>query len=445
MRRATIAAAGDLRPGGNPFAATASAPPFPERPPIMQRPRAALFALSLAVPTLALPAPLVAQAPAAAAAPTDMERLVKALDAFAVSMHGQLGDTETFSPASISLALLMVLPGARGETAAELERLLALPEDLRGERLHTAVRDLVCLLRGTTDGEAATELRVTNDVWLQDGFALVPEYVTSLQHQFSAEAHAVDFEGEREKARATINRAIATATNERIRELVPADVIDADTRLVLTNATWLRGSWLHGFREAATKPMPFMRADGTKVEVPTMHVVEHFDHAEDERMQVVRLPFADGDVVCDLVLPRGTTSLADAERAMLDGGYAARFASESVRVALPKFTVAGKVRLREALERLGLKQAFDGERADFSGMRKEKDLCVAEVVHETWIAVDEKGAEATAATAVVMKRAGAERPRDPKVFAADRPFAFVLRHRSGLVLFAGRVMDPSKS
>lgn len=376
-------------------------------------------------------------------APPDSTRLATALNTFAAKLAPELDGVATCSPASIGIALLMVLPGARGETATELERVLSLPSDLRGERLHAAARELICLLRGTVDGDTATELRLCNDLWLQKDFALLPDYVKALRHQFDAAANDVDFVGEPEAARAAINRKVAGVTDERIRDLVPADLITPDTRVVLTNATWLRGYWLHPFREKGTKPSPFTRVDGSLVEVPTMHVVEQFGYAEHEAMQFVRLPFADGDVVCDVVLPKAGAKLADAERSLLRGDYVGALASESVKVALPKFTVAGKVRLKEVLMRLGLKSAFDGERADFTGMRTERDLCIDEVVHQTWVAVDEYGAEAAAATAVTMKRWGAELPKEPKVFAADRPFAFVLRHRSGLVLFAGRVEDPS--
>lgn len=402
----------------------------------MIRTLAALLATALALPASG-------QAPASAAPVADSTRLATALNAFAAKLAPELGGLATHSPASLGIALLMVLPGARGETAKELEQLLALPEDLRGERLQVAVRELVMLLRGSTDGDTATELRITDDVWVQNGFALLPQFQQALQHQFSASAHAVDFVGAPEQAIATINDAVAKATDDRIRDLITRDLVTEDTRVVLTNATWLRGSWLHAFREALTKPAAFARADGGKIEVPTMHVVEHFGCAEQDGMQFVRLPFADGDVVCDLVLPKTTAELAEAELALLRSAYVGSLADESVRVALPKFTVAGKVRLKEVLMRLGLEQAFDGNRADFSGMRKERDLCIDEVVHQTWVAIDEKGCEAAAATAVVMKRAGAARPKEPKVFAADRPFAFVLRHRSGLVLFAGRVVDPS--
>lgn len=398
--------------------------------------------LTLAGLAIALASFLPAQTRPSAQSPSDTARLVTALDAFAATLHRELADTATCSPASIGIALLMVLPGARGDTAEELAKLLALPADLRGERLHAAVRELISLLRGTVDSDTATELRLTDDVWVQKGFALLPEYGRVLQHQFGAAAQVVDFVGAPAVARAAINDAVAKATNDRIQDLVPADLITADTRVVLTNATWLRGHWLHAFQAEATRPAPFTCGDGSTIEVATMHRVERFDYLEDAAMQIVRLPFADGDVVCDVALPKTGAALVDAERALLRGDYVGSLTAESVSLALPKFTVAGKVRLREVLVRLGLATAFDGERADFSGMRAERDLCIADVVHQTWIAIDENGAEAAAATAVVMKRALAAEPKAPKVFAADRPFAFVLRHRSGLVLFVGRVEKP---
>lgn len=373
---------------------------------------------------------------------TDAAKLAAALNAMALKLHERLGPSSICSPASIGLAMLMVLPGARGETAAEIERLLALPEDLRGERLHRAAHELIAALQTAGKGENPTQLRLVNDLWVQQGYAIEDAFQKTLTQQFDAGAHVVDFVGAAEAARATINAAVAKATNDRIPELVPADLITADTRLVLTNALWLRGSWLHPFREHATQPAPFTRADGSTVEVPLMHVVESFAYAEDERFQIVRMRLADGGVVCDVVLPKQGTDLGAAEAALIAGDYVGELAPETVKIALPRFTIDSRLRLKEVLQPLGVRLAF-GPDADFSGIRKQRDLQIAEVVHQTWIAVDEKGVEAAAATAVVMKRTGAARPREPKVFQADRPFAFVLRHESGVVLFQARVDDPT--
>lgn len=386
-----------------------------------------------------LVAALPSQDPAA-----DARRLATSLNAFAITLHGQLATAgaPTCSPASIGIALLMVLPGARGETADELTAVLELPEDLRGERLHTAAKHLLAALQPSR-GKERIELRIANDVWTQLSCQLVPEYGEVLRAAFATTPHDVDFVGDPEGARKAINTAIAKATNDRIRELVPADLITPDTRIVLTNALWLRGRWLLPFADGGTTEAPFTRADGATVKVPLMVVSEQFACAENDRWQVVRLPFIGGEHVVDVLVPRAGVALSGAERDLLAGTYVQALRKAQAKVELPRFTLRAQHRLREALQALGIRAAFDRGRADFTGMRAERDVLIDDVVHETWIAVDEHGAEAAAATAVVMKWLSA--PAEPPVhIRADRPFAFVLRHvPTGLVLFAGRVDDPT--
>ena len=398
------------------------------------------FALPFAAAATLAGPDLLAQTPK-----DDAVLLAEALNRFAANAHARLSQSgpAICSPASIGIALLMVLPGAAGETAAELESVLQLPEGLAGDRLNKAAAKLLASLRSTGTKEETIELRLVDELWAQTDFELVPGFVRTLRDHFASEVHPVDFVADPDGARQKINAAIAATTNQRIPRLIPKGLIDTDTRLVLTNALWLRGAWLHAFREKGTKPAPFILAGGTQVEVPTMHVVEEFGYVADERYQLVRMPFVDPTYVCDVLLPAKGVALDDVQQQVVLGQYQAKLGETRVHIALPRFKVAAAHRLREALEALGLHRAFDGARADFSGIRKERDLCIDEVVHQTWIAVDEKGAEAAAATAVILKRWGAP-AGDPVQFTADRPFAFVIRHApTGLILFTGRVDDPS--
>lgn len=380
----------------------------------------------------------------------DARLLATACNQFAADLHGKLaGSGPTASPASIGLALLMLVPGARGDTEKELVAVLHLPEELRGARLHAAAKDLLerigVVQKGTHDTDGP-QLRLANDLWTQTGYPIVADYTSLLRTSYGAMHHDVAFRESAAAARKTINAHIAGVTNQRIAELLTPDLVTPATRVVLTNAIWLKAAWLHAFHENATAPGPFTLADGTAIEVPTMRLVESFAYAETDDWQCVVLPFAHCNLQCELVLPRPGRSLGGAEHALLTGADTALLASEIVQVRLPRFRVAGAHQLRAPLEALGLHCAFDATRADFSGISPTKELVVDDVVHQTWIQVDEAGAEAAAATAVVMKAGSAARPREPKVFAAERPFAFVLRDRTtGLVLFLGRVDDPRQA
>lgn len=377
----------------------------------------------------------------------DAQLLATACNRFGAALHAQLqpGGNPTASPASIALALLLLEPGARGATHDELVRVLQLPKELRGKRLHDAVHALLRASALVSEGKPdvdAPALRLANDLWNQQGQPLVPDYVRVLTQSLLAGQHDVDFASDPEAARQRINAHIAKATNDRIRELLPKDLIDASTALVLTNALWLKGAWLHPFAKGRTGDAPFRLTPKETVPVPTMHVTEEFAFAETAQWQAVALPFAGGTLQAEFVVPKDGAELAAVERAAVAGEHLAAMQHDRVHVQLPRFRTASMHRLKQPLQALGLRAAFGDGEVDFRGIEPSNKLVVAEVVHQTWVQCDEDGVEAAAATAVVMKRTAAP-AGDPKAFVADRPFAFVLRDvRTGLVLFTGRVTDP---
>lgn len=391
--------------------------------------------------SVCLPFAANAQDPAA-----DSKTLAAALNRFGAALHRQLGTTgaPTASPASIAFTLAMLLPGARGDTAAELAAGLQLPEELRGERLHAAVHRLLADsgIAGPTK-PGGPQLRLANDLWVQRGLQLDPTYTATLRRSFAADHHVLDFRTDPDAARRTINAAIGKATQDRITNLLGADDVTAATRTVLTNAIWFRAAWHEEFAEGATRDERFTLADGTAVEVPTMRRQSYFAYAANDAWQCVALAFADSTMHCELIVPRDGHTLATAEAALLAGEPMAALKGAKVDVSLPRFRIQSRHRLREALMALGLQTMFDPGRADFRGITGAEPLVVDNVVHECWIQVDERGAEAAAATATTMRAGSAARPETVHAFRADRPFAFLLRdRRTGLVLFVGRVDDP---
>lgn len=400
-------------------------------------------------PTLALLAGTALTLPGLTQTRTgDAALLATACNTFAADLHARLAGkgAPDAGPGSIALALLMLLPGTRGPTEQEIATVLHLPADLRGARLHAAAQRLIEDLdlggkgRHDTDGPM---LRIANDLWTQDGFPVVAEYRHLLTASYGAMHHALDFVGDPAGALRTINAHVAGLTNQRIPELLTPDLITPQTCVVITNAMWLKAQWQHAFPASSTSPAAFTLADGTAADVPMMHTTESFDYAETDAWQSLVLPFAHCQLVCELVLPRPGHELAAAERVLLTDGHAGALRREVVRVDLPRFRVAGSHRLAKVLAAMGMPSAFDPTRADFTGLTAQRKLVVDDVVHQVWVQVDETGAEAAAATAIVMKRGSKPTAGKPKVFTADRPFAFVLRDRTtGLVLFHGRVTDP---
>lgn len=393
--------------------------------------------------------PVFASAVDCQSAADDARLLAIAANRFGADLHAQLGagPAPTASPGSVAVALLMLLPGARGDTEQELRAVLHLPDELRGARLHAAAKALLDGLvpKSPRGRNQVAQLRLVDDVWVQTDYPILPEYTNLLRSSYASKVHGVPFATEPAKARQQINEHIAAVTNQRIPELLTPDLITPATCVVLTNAIWLKAAWLHPFGEGGTALRSFTLGDGSPVDVPTMTGDESFGWSETAAWQCVALPFADCTIVAEFILPRAGHDLATAERALLAGEPAAARESALVHVQLPKFRVTGNHRLEAPLRALGLRAAFDAQRADFTGITLRRELVVDDVVHQTWIQVDEQGAEAAAATAVVLKR-GSAGGGERKQFVADRPFAFTLREvQSGLVLFVGRVTDPRQA
>jgi serine protease inhibitor len=384
----------------------------------------------------------------------DLPALAEADAAFACDLYQVLREEQPgnlfVSPHSVSQALVQVYAGARGETAREMERVLHL--ELAGTRLHAARQALEAALasRGRSargrDGQPF-RLRVTNALWGQQGRPFVPAYLDLLSEHYGAGLHRVDFAGDTEGARREINAWVSERTEERIPELLQPRDISAATAFVLTNAVYFNAAWRLPFEDFNTRPGTFRRLDGAQVEVPFMRQAAAFRHARGEGFQVVELPHDGGDTSLVLIVPdAGRFEELEAE---LDGAWLSRALGGLERwtqldLALPRFEVRSRFQLRDALEQLGMAQAFTVGAADFSGLDGTRDVFLSDVIHEAFVSVDEAGTEAAAATAVIGDVGGM--PPEATPLRVDRPFLFVIRDRAtGAVIFMGRVVDPAPS
>lgn len=386
---------------------------------------------------------------------SELASLVSGNTEFALDLYRALaeGNKENlfFSPYSISLALAMTYAGARGETAAQMAQALhfALPQ----ERLHPAFWALSWAL--AEEGEEAPspegrpfKLRVANALWGQEGHPFLPEFLELLVQNYGAGLERVDFAVDPEKARLTINAWVEEKTEGKIRELLEPGDVHRLTRLVLTNAIYFNAAWHYPFDERLTSPAPFHLLDGSQVLVPMMHRTELFAYAEGVDYQAVELPYRGRDGLPSsfsmvIVLPKPGQFPAFEGALTLEKlcSILGELAPKTVALALPKFRFRTKFRLREALSALGMPLAFSPQ-ADFSGMDGARDLFIDNVIHEAFVAVDEAGTEAAAATAVVMRLTAA--PFGPVEMKVDRPFLFLIREReTGAILFLGRVMNPA--
>jgi serpin B len=176
-----------------------------------------------------------------------------------------------------------------------------------------------------------------------------------------------------------------------------------------------------------------------------MHGKTYHGYMKADTFQAAQLMYKGGEVSMIILLPNEVDGLPALEKALTPQFLAknlASFNSEEMFLTMPKFTVTGEFQLAKTLAAMGMKDAFDDKKADFSGMTGKPDLYLTAVVHKAFVIVEEVGTEAAAATAVVA----AAKDGGPEIhFTANHPFLFVIRHEpSGAILFMGRVADPTK-
>jgi len=366
--------------------------------------------------------------------------------AFALDLYGRIRAEQGnvfCSPFSISAALAMTSAGARGETLAEMNKVLHLPGD--GSSAPIQFADLILqLLRN--DGKSKYELHIANALWVQNGFPIKPVFVDVVKTQYHAVMRQTDF-GQPVDAVAAINRWVELKTNDKIKDLLKPDNVDSTTRLVLTNAIYFKGKWHKQFKKEMTREEPFFTTSGGSTKAPLMHQGGNYRHVATDGMQAVALPYEGDNLEMVLLLPDDKDGLGKLESNLsmerLDGLLKAMKRREG-DVAIPRFKFTQKIELSKELQDLGMKLAFSNG-ADFSGMTSADRLKIDQVIHKAFVDVNEEGTEAAAATGVTMKLAAAPVPQDRFNFRADHPFLFAIRDvKSGSLLFLGRVNDPTK-
>ena len=384
--------------------------------------------------------------------PEDRAALTSGGRDFGADLFGVLatGDGNlAISPTSIRLALAMATAGAGGDTGTQLRDVLGF--SMPADRLDEAINALDTLLASRNvvlgEGEYALSVRlaIANALWAQTGFPIEDAYLAALAQHYGAGLNIVDFVTAAEDARKAINAWVADATEARITDLVPEGALDALTRLVLTNAVYVDADWARPFDAAATAAAPFTLIDGSIVDVEMMRQQATLAYAAGNGWQAVRLPYAGNELGMVLVVPdqgRYVEVEASLGAGLLDD-VRAQLGRADVALGLPKFEFRAQTGLDAALKSLGIVDAFSGDRADFNGISPGAGLFISDVIHEVFIRVDEKGTEAAAATAVIIRTTGAL-PKEPISLTIDRPFIFGLDDlESGELLFLGRVLDPT--
>ena len=400
---------------------------------------------------------------------TGYDLAATATNQLAVDLHRQLAtgnENLCVSPYSIESALAMTFAGADGQTRIEMARALHFPSDGDAvpasfaalqhslEEMSTKTAELVKQSKKFGGPSEPIMLSIANRLFAQKGYDFREPFLALVKQNFGAAFEPIDFVHDASEATQHINQWVADQTHDRIRDLIPAGALDEATRLVLANALYLKASWADPFSEKATHPEPFHVHGGAPADVPMMRKMDrHFGYAKRDGFTAVSLPYTGNDLQFLVLLPDDVNGLRALESKLTSemlAGCAKLETREEIDLHLPTFKIEPPtIALAEKFEALGMKTAFDQPRgsANFDRMapRKPNDyLFISQVFHKTFIAVDEKGTEAAAATAVAMMRATALAPKQqPVEVKVDRPFIYAIQHvPSGVCLFLGRVANP---
>lgn len=375
---------------------------------------------------------------------SSVDNVVTGNNKFALDYYNQIKDKEEnifFSPYSISTALAMVYEGAKGETADQIRSIFYFPEndELRRPSFAKIYNDI-------NEGNEEYLLNTANALWAQKDYTFLEDYLNTISVYYGGKTTNLDFVGETEKSRQTINVWVEEKTNNKIKNLIPAGFLNSMTRMVLTNAIYFKGKWVKQFDEEKTREEDFTTDNG-KVKVQMMRLLGEdakFKYTETNDLQILELPYEGDKLSMLIMLPKEDLKSVEKDITVDNlNSWTKELIEQRVDVYLPKFTFETKYFMSDDLIDMGMTVAFS-EGADFSGMDGTRNLFIDFVIHQAFVEVNEEGTEAAAATAVGMRLTAMPGELDYKIFKADHPFIFVIQEKeNGNILFLGRMSDPS--
>ena len=377
----------------------------------------------------------------------DIDSLVDGNNAFGLDLYQSLRDRDEnliLSPFSISLALAMTYSGAKGETEAQMADVLNFPSQ---QETHPAFNALDLALEDTgivlDKDQEPMQLDIANAVFAEQTFTFLPDFLDTLSVNYGAGIRLMDFVNNPNPSRKEINQWVSDETKDKINDLLPEDSITTDTKMVLVNAIYFKADWLSPFDANDTYDGTFKLLDGSEVTVPMMGQRMSIPYFVGDGYAAAEIPYAGESAAMTLLVP--DEGRFEEIESQLDGALfhemLSNLAPADVTLQMPKFEYDSSFMLSDTLALMGMPLAFDPDSADFSGMTDQQALYIGNVIHKAFVAVDEEGTEAAAATAVIMEGATAMMPDNMLVI--DRPFIYFIRDlESGQILFIGRVLNP---
>lgn len=344
------------------------------------------------------------------------------------------GENIFISPFSISAALAMTLNGARDETNVEMTETLKY-SGWNKDSLNTAFRDLLQLL---PDLDKKVKINNANSIWYRTGFEVLPDFLDVNKNFFNAEVRDKDFSNPNSVIE--INKWIEDKTEGKIRDVLKT--LDPQAVMLLINAIYFKAQWKNEFDKKETKTEKFYLENGNQLNVSMMHASKmKLPYYQSSKFSMIDLPYSDSVYTMSILLPNinhGVDEIINDLNIVNWENIQDKMFNTEIDVAIPKFKLEYKTSLKSILPNLGMKLAFNPDAADFSGINGLKNLFIDDVIHQSFVEVDEAGTEAAAATVVIISDSSVG-----NVFYANRPFVFLIRdNKTKSILFIGKMTNP---
>lgn len=336
------------------------------------------------------------------------------------------------SPLSLHIALGMLLNGANGPTAQEIQKTLKLDTQTLAEANQTYAN----LMENLPGVDPKVKLTLANSVWYRNGFEVETSFQDVLRKSFLAEVTPLDFGSPTAKDK--INQWASDKTNGKIKNVIQE--VKPEHVMFLLNALYFKGDWKTEFKPAQTIDHPFKLVSGGTRNVKMMRMNVPLRRAFRPAYTAFELPYANGNFAMTVLLPAESSS-ADALINSLNTSEWAAIQKDmtegTIDIGLPRFTFEYEISLNGILSKMGMPTVFT-DAANLTGINRNGGLKVDFVKQNTFVAVDEKGTEAAAVTSI-----GVVLTSLPQPYLCDRPFVFLIHEKtSGTVLFMGKIVDP---
>lgn len=375
------------------------------------------------------------------------EEIITAQNEFSFSLFKDVlkndhsSSNKLISPLSIYTALSMAYNGAAGETRTAMQKTMQL-ENIKIERLNVFNK---ALMHELTDVDTAVAIDVANSIWYRDaGPQPLPSFLQNNSTYYQAEITGADFGNPATVDK--INNWVADHTHQKIKRIL--DRIDAADFMYLINAVYFKGAWKNSFDAEKTQEKPFHTKEAGTVQTPFMMKEDKFNYMQNDSLQMIELPYGNGDFNMYVLLPSeetGLDQLVSSLNVNTLNRYMRGLDSVKVVLQLPKWKYGYKIEdLKPELSQLGMGVAFSSQ-ADFSNMYpQEAGAYISDVIHKAYIEVNEKGTEAAAVTSIGVRLTSVQ--IDINKMDVNRPFLYVIAEKnSGTILFMGMINNPAKS